>query len=114
MKKLKNFLVGIMSVMLLAILLTGCDSRSSAELIVGRWLYEEESSAGLEFFSDGTAIGFDGNDSTDVDWSISEDTLKLSNPSGDDMLLMNIEELTENRLVLSAEDQELVMIKENN
>ena len=112
MKKLKYFLVGLLSVSFLAALLIGCGSDSPDELIVGRWFYEEETSAGFEFFSDGTAIGFDGNDSTEVDWSISEDTLKLANPSGHDVLLTNIEELTENRLVLSVEDQELVLVKE--
>lgn len=112
MKKLKIFLACLLSVSFLAAFLIGCGSDSPDELIVGRWFYEEETSAGFEFFSDGTAIGFDGNDSTEVDWSISEDTLKLANPSGDDVLLMNIEELTENRLVLSVEDQELVLVKE--
>ena len=99
--------------LLLTFLLTACGSQSPSDLIVGRWAFEEDITTGFEFFSDGEAIGFNGDETESADWSISEDTLKLTNPYGDDMLLMDIEELTEDRLVLSIEGQELVLIKES-
>lgn len=100
--------------LILTLLLIACGSKSPSDLIVGRWVFEEDTTTGFEFFSDGEAIGFNGDDTDNADWSISEDTLKLTNPYGDDMLLMNIEELTEERLVLSVEGQEHVLIKESN
>lgn len=110
---MKNrYSLSVLSVLLLVALLAGCGSKSPDEIIVGRWVFEEDTTRGLEFFSDGDAVGFTGDDTNEVNWSISEDSLKLSNPYGDDMLLMNIEELTEDSLVLSVEDQELVLVKE--
>ena len=94
--------------------LTACGSKSPSDSIIGRWAFEEDTDRGFEFFPDGEAIGFNGDDTERAEWSISEDTLKLTNPYGDDMLLMNIDELTEDRLVLSVEGQELVLIKESN
>ena len=111
MKK-KSLLRILSALLLITLLLTGCGPKSPDELIVGRWVFEEDTSTGFEFFSDGDAVGFNGDDTYEANWSISEDSLKLSNPYGDDMLLMNIEDLTEDRLVLSAEGQELVLLKE--
>ena len=114
MHKVKKYLVSLLSVVLLIASLAGCGSKSPSDLIVGRWIFEEDSTSGFEFFSDGDAIGFNGDDSDEANWSISEDSLKLSNPYGDDTLLFSIEELTEDRLVLSMEgmDQELVLNKD--
>lgn len=118
MKKMKKYFVTILIAMFLITSLVGCGSKSSADLIVGRWVLAEESTYrridGIEFFSDGDAIGFDGDDIEEANWSISEDSLKLSNPYGSDVILFGIEELTDDRLVLSIEgtDQELVMVKE--
>jgi hypothetical protein len=114
MNKVKKYLVSILSVVLLLASLAGCGSKSPSDLIVGRWILEEDSTSGFEFFSDGDAIGFNGDDSDEANWSISEDSLKLSNPYGNDTLLFNIEELTKDRLVLSMEgtDQELVLNKD--
>lgn len=114
MTVLKRCLISVLSTMLLITLLMGCGSKSPSDLIVGRWVLEEDSTSGFEFFTDGDAIGFNGDDSDEANWSISEDSLKLSNPYGDDTLLFSIEELTEDRLVLSMEgtDQELVLNKD--
>ena len=114
MRKVKKYLVSLLSVVLLSASLAGCGSKSPSDLIVGRWIFDEDSTSGFEFFSDGDAIGFNGDDSDEANWSISEDSLKLSNPYGDDTLLFSIEELTEDRLVLSMEgtDQELVLNKD--
>ena len=114
MHKVKKYLVSLLSVVLLIASLAGCGSKSPSDLIVCRWIFEEDSTSGFEFFSDGDAIGFNGDDSDEANWSISEDSLKLSNPYGDDTLLFSIEELTEDRLVLSMEgtDQELVLNKD--
>lgn len=109
----RNF-ASLLCVLLLVTLLAGCGSKSPSDLIVGRWVFEEDTTTGFEFFSDGDAIGFNGDNTDEANWSISEDTLKLTNPYGDDMLLMDIEELTEDRLVLSVEGQELVLEKESN
>lgn len=115
MNILKKCLVSVLSTLLLVTLLIGCGSKSPSDLIVGRWVLEEDSTSGFEFFTNGDAIGFNGDDSDEANWSISEDSLKLSSPYGDDTLLFSIEELTEDRLVLSMEgmDQELVLIKDN-
>ena len=114
MKYLKRVLASIFGAMLLISLLAGCGSKSPSDLIVGRWNFEGDTSSGFEFFSDGEAIGFHGDDSEDIRWSVSEDSLKISAPSGDDSILFSIDELTKNRLVLSAEgaDEELVLVKD--
>jgi hypothetical protein len=104
-------LLSVLSALLLITVLAGCGSKSPDELIVGRWVFEEDTTAGFEFFSNGDAVGFSGDYTEEVNWSISEESLKLSEPYGDDMLLIGVEELTEDRLVLSIEDQELVLVK---
>lgn len=93
--------------------LMGCGSKSSSDLIIGRWFYEEDTSSGFEFFDDGTAVGFNGDNTDQAEWSISDNTLKLTNPYGDDILLFEIEELSSNRMVLSIEDQEITLNKES-
>lgn len=114
MKKIHKCLSGILSIMLIIAFLVGCSSKSPSDLIVGRWIFEEEPTSGFEFFSDGDAIGFNGDESEEANWSISEESLKLSNPYGDDTILFRIEELTKDRLVLTIEeaDQELVLLKD--
>lgn len=84
MKKLKNYIIGIMSVMLLAVLLAGCGSKSPSDLIVGQWIVPgEEDRAGttsklvaLEFFSDGTYTSNRSNYSGG--YSIDGDRIKLN------------------------------------
>lgn len=93
--------------------LMGCGSKSSSELIIGRWFYDEDTSSGFQFFDDGTAVGFNGDSTEQAEWSISDKTLKLSNPYGDDVVLFEIEEINSNRLVLSLEDQEITLTKES-
>lgn len=94
--------------------LMGCGSKSSSELIIGRWFYDEDTSSGFQFFDDGTAVGFNGDSTEQAEWSISDNTLKLSNPYGDDILLFEIEELNSNHMVLSIEGQEISLNKESN
>ena len=100
--------------MILAVFMAGCGSKSSSEIIIGKWNQEDNATSGWEFFSDGSMIAFYGDDTDEAKWSISEDSLKVSNPYGDETLLFDIRELTEDRLVLSTEgvDQELVFVKE--
>ena len=103
----------IFVVLLFLLTLMGCGSKSFSELILGRWFYEEDTSSGFEFFDDGTAVGFNGDSTEQAEWSISDKTLKLSNPYGDDVVLFEIEEINSNRLVLSLEDQEITLTKES-
>lgn len=94
--------------------LMGCGGKSSSELIIGRWFYDEDTSSGFQFFDDGTAVGFNGDSTEQAEWSISDNTLKLSNPYGDDILLFEIEELNSNHMVLSIEGQKISLNKESN
>ena len=43
--------------LILTLLLVACGSKSPSDLIVGRWVFEENTTTGFEFFSDGEAIG---------------------------------------------------------
>ena len=94
--------------------LMGCGGKSSSELIIGRWFYDEDTSSGFQSFDDGTAVGFNGDSTEQAEWSISDNTLKLSNPYGDDILLFEIEELNSNHMVLSIEGQKISLNKESN
>ena len=93
--------------------LMGCGGKSSSELIIGRWFYDEDTSSGFQFFDDGTAVGFNGDSTDQAEWSISDTTLKLSNPYGDDVVMFEIEEINSNRLVLSLDNQEITLTKES-
>ena len=104
----------IFVVLLFLLTLMGCGSKSFSVFILGRWFYEEDTSSGFEFFDDGTAVGFNGDSTEQAEWSISDNTLKLSNPYGDDILLFEIEELNSNHMVLSIEGQEISLNKESN
>lgn len=83
MNVVKRVLTGIISITLLATLLAGCGSKSSSELIVGRWAIPDEiENAGstsqlvaLEFFSDGTYASNRSNYSGG--YSIDDDRIKL-------------------------------------
>lgn len=99
--------------LLLTLLLTACGPKSASDIIVGRWIFEDGSDTGFEFFENGAAIGFNGNDADSATWTMSEDTIMLSNPYGDEMILMNIEELTEDRLVISIEGREIALVKDD-
>ena len=104
----------IFVVLLFLLTLMGCGSKSFSELIIGRWFYDEDTSWGFQFFDDRTAVGFNGDSTEQAEWSISDNTLKLSNPYGDDILLFEIEELNSNHMVLSIEGQEISLNKESN
>lgn len=107
----KVLLTRMMIVVLLIAVLAGCGGKSPSELIVGRWIYEEDTDCGFEFYTNGDVVSFSGSRSEEAEWSISEDTLKLTNPRGSEFLLMDIIEVTKDRLILYADDQEIVLNK---
>lgn len=111
---MKKYLAIVLSIILSFAFAVGCSSKSASDIITGKWTLESDTDSGWEFFTDGSMIASNGDDSDEANWSISEDSLKLSNPNGDETLLFNIQELTEERLVLTIDgvDQELVLVKE--
>lgn len=107
----KKCMLVIYIVLVLVLMLVGCGSKDSSELILGRWILEEDNTAGYEFFSDGEVIAFFDDDQETANWSISDNSLKLSEPFGTEAIVLSIEELTDERMVLSVEDNEIVLIK---
>ena len=61
MKK-KSLLRILSALLLITLLLTGCGPKSPDELIVGRWVLRKIRPQVLSFFSDGDAVGFNGDD----------------------------------------------------
>ena len=57
---------GLLLALILAISMAECGSKSPSELIVGRWVFEEDPTSGFEFFADGDAIGFIGNNTDEA------------------------------------------------
>ena len=106
MKRVNKYLAGVLSVLLLASMLVGCGSKSPSELIVGRWVLEGDTDTEWEFFSDGSVINSQG----EANWSISEDSLKISDLG--DTLVLDIKELTEDRLVVSNDSLDLEIVFE--
>ena len=101
---MKKFLTSILGVMLTMLILAGCGAKSPSELILGKWKIEEQPDMGWEFFSGGSVVIFNESEQDEGTWSISEETLKISDPSGQETLLLKIEELTKNQLILCEEE----------
>lgn len=114
MKQKGKFRLLVGGALLFAGLLVGCAVESNSERIVGRWIYEVDNNIGFEFYSDGSGVGFNGNEEDAVTWSISEDetVLELANPFGSDVLTLTIDELTDNQLILSSGGEEMVLLKD--
>ena len=109
----KIFVLGIIliaAVVVVAFLVFG--RKSTSDLIIGRWVFEEDSTSGFEFFQDGEAIAFHGTTTESMNWSISERSLRLSNPYGTDVLLFEIDEISGRRLVLSLNGEEIALSKD--
>ena len=73
MKQKGKFRLLVGGALLFAGLLVGCAVESNSERIVGRWIYEVDNNIGFEFYSDGSGVGFNGNE---------EDAQHNENPNG--------------------------------
>lgn len=111
MKKFKNVVGSIVSLMILAVSLVGCGSNSS-DLIVGQWIVPgSEDRAGttsdlvaLEFFSDGT---YDSNRSNySGGYSIDGDRIKLDGVLAEPLTFTF--ELNDDTLIFYYDDGEVM------
>ena len=106
--------------LLLAVVFSGCGQKSPSELILGRWIVENEEiesigmKMGLEFLpeGEGTISMNDGALEMKIEWTISEQNLEIYSSLEDDTLLLNIDEISEERMVLSGEEEVLTLSKE--
>ena len=101
---MKRFLTSVLSAMLTMLILTGCGGKSPSEQIIGKWNIAEQPDMGWEFFSGGSVVIFNESEQDEGTWSISEETLKITDPSGQETLLLKIEELTKDQLILCEEE----------
>ena len=112
MKRLKNYIAGIISVVLFVTILVGCGSESPSDLIVGQWIVPgEEDNAGttselvaLEFFSDGTYTSNRSNYSGG--YSIDGDRIKLDGVLAEPLTFTF--ELNEDTLTFYYDDGEVI------
>lgn len=112
MKKYKKVVVSMLSLMILAVALIGCSSKSASDLIVGQWIVPgEEDRAGttsdlvaLEFFSDGTYVSNRSNYSGG--YSIDDDRIKLDGVLAEPLTFTF--ELNEDTLTFYYDDGEVM------
>ena len=103
----------LVAILLMAILvLYGCSTQSPADKLVGRWVLEDDPEMGYEFFADGEGVAINGGNIETFKWSFSGDSLMFSDQYGYESILLSVDELTNSRLVISLEGEELVLRKE--
>ena len=112
MKKVKVLIFALLTIVSFIVTLYGCSPESMESQLLGRWLWEDDMESGIEFYSDGDGIGFSGSDIDSLNWSISERSLKISNPYGDEVILFDIDRLSDHQMVLSYENQTKTLVKD--
>lgn len=112
MKKNKVWLPFLVVLAFVIAVLSGCTAKSTEDKLQGRWLFEEEMETGIELYSDGEGIGFTDSDTVSLSWNASDDRLRLYNPYEDEQIIFEIEELSEDQLVLTSDGDTRILIKD--
>lgn len=111
MEKIKNYLLILLVAVGMATAISACSDdkdNNYSELIVGTW-FDNYPTDGITFKSDGSFIRFESDDYEEPEpgkWSISGSKLTLD--FGGDLEVHTIKVLTEDKLVLEYEDDEIL------
>lgn len=91
-------------IILLAPLLLGCESESTEESLIGKWISEENSDQSVEFTKDSVYLAASLNDNKEYKWHLSGDTIYMKLEDNDDSFTLLIKKIDASHLEIAEEN----------